>query len=201
MSNEEVKPEVEKEEPKQTALESSEPDMVRKEAFQEVSNDMHKYKSAMKTEKARANEAEAKLKAHEDDQLKAKAKWEELYIQEKKKREELENKTEKQQLEMSDARKKAALKNELGNVKDAYLVHADLDSIEIGDDNKLNSESILNVANKFRSDYPELIPSTESGNITNQAARTGAVTQTSPKSLAEMTTDEKIAELARRKGL
>ncbi len=180
---------------------SAEPEMVRKEAFQEVSNDMHKYKSGMKNEKARANEAEAKLKAYEDDQLKAKEEYQTLYENEKAARIKSEEAGLLKDKKMSDARKKAALKTELGNVKDAYLVHANLDSIEIGDDDSLNSESVLEVANKFRSDYPELIPSSGSGNITNQAARTGDVTSNSPKSLVEMTMEEKIEELARRKGL
>lgn len=195
VSEETIVKEEPKVEPKAAPEEANE--MVHKKAFTEVSNDMHKFKSKAKEATARINELEAAAKSREEADLKSQSKWEELYNKEKKAREVLEadNKTQRERNQLNE--KKSALKAELGNVKDVYLSHANLDAIEIQEDGTVSSESVLEVANAFKTEYPELIPSSGTGNITNQAAASGVVTSNAPKSLAEMTTDEKVAELAK----
>ena len=55
-----------------------------------------------------------------------------------------------------------ALKSELGgSIKDTYLVHADLEGISFKDDGSVDSESLLEVANKFRQEHGQLIAPTD----------------------------------------
>jgi len=168
---------------------------VAKKAYEEVSKDMHKYKSKVRDTEAALTEAQAKLKAIEEQKLKDLQKWEELYNREKQEKEELANVREKDRQLYLRSTKLHALKQELGGkVKDVYLNHANLDGIEINEDGTLSSESILRVANQFRQDFPEVIPQSGSSNMTNNAAPTQFEKTSTDKPISEMTYEEK-AEL------
>jgi hypothetical protein len=170
-------------------------EFVRRQAYEEVSKDMHKFKDRAKEAAAKASEYEAKLKAIEEDRLKQQEEWQTLYEKERQQKEEMEQKygTEKENYLRSV--KLAGLKAELGsNIKDAYLKHADLDKIEFTEDGALSPESVSAVANKFREEHSILIPAESGNQITNQAPINGSVAQ-KEKSLNEMSFQERSALL------
>lgn len=163
---------------------------VSAKAYEEVSKDMHKFKSRAKELEAAHNEVLAQLKAQEEAKLMEQNKWEEIA-----KNREAEIQQIKRDLQEKDSRftrsvKMQALKQELGGkVKDVYLQHAELNSIGIRDDGSVDSETLLQVANKFRQEHGQLIPSDQNVNITGQAAST--IDSFPAKSVNEMTMAEK----------
>lgn len=179
--------------------ESSQDQFVPKKAYESVSADMHKYKQSNRELKARLNEIEANLKAQEEERLKETDQYKTLYEKEKAERERVANEVASERQRLSDFQKRSALKQALGgSVKDEYLAHADLASIEVLENGSLSPESVESVANKFRSDHPMLIPPSNEQQITNQAAA-GKPPQKQEKTLAEMTYAEKAALLQSKK--
>ena len=171
-------------------------EFVKRKAYEDVSNDMHKYKSKLKEAQATATEYESKLKAIESDQLKKQEKWQELYENERKAKEELEQRSTNEKQRNNDLIKKSALKAALGgSIDDGYLVHAKLNEIEFNDDGTISPESVEVVANKFREDHSVLIPSTSNNNITNRAPALG-LNQREDDSLKSKTFEQKAALLA-----
>jgi predicted nucleic acid-binding Zn-ribbon protein len=169
---------------------------VRKQAYEEVSKDMHKFKSKAKDAEARIAEFEAKLKAIEEQKLKDEKRYQELYEREKQERERADSNRKKDRELYLRGLKMSALKSELGNIKDAYLTHAAIDEIEINEDGTLSSDSVRSVANKFRQEHSQLIPSDVSGNITSFASPTSfSPTSGKVKSLNEMSYEEKARYL------
>jgi len=172
-------------------------DVVHRKAYEEVTKDMLKYKSERKELQARLNEIETQMKAAEEQKLKDNEKWQQLAEQKEKELEHLKQQTLAEKNRYLDSVKRNALKNELGGkINEAYLVHADINSIEFNEDGTLNPESVAAVANKFREDHSTLIPSNANNSITNQAPSNEAP---APKSLEQMSTAEKIALLNNRK--
>ncbi len=169
---------------------------VRRQAYEEMQKDMHKFKDRSKEAEARAAEYEAKLKSIEEQKLKDEQRYQELYEREKQERAKAQEHLENERQVYMRAVKLNALKTELGgNIKDEYLSHASVDSISINDDGTLSSESVREVANKFRQDHPMLIPSNASGNITNFASPSSFNANSGPKSLDEMSYEEKAEYL------
>jgi hypothetical protein len=170
-------------------------EFVRRQAYEEVNKDMHKFKSRAKEAEAKAAEAEAKLKAIEEDRLKQEQKYQELYEREKKQREQEAIARKKDRDLYLRGLKLAALKAELGNVREEYLSHAAIDEIEVQENGSLSSDSVRSVANKFRQDHPSLIPQNVSGNITSYASPTSFNSTSKVKTIGEMSFQEKAAYL------
>lgn len=143
---------------------------VSKKAYEGVSNDMHKFKSKAKEAEARAAELELRLKAIEEEKMQELNQWEELA---KKRAEELEvlqrQNAEKEQRAQQLA-KRTALKLELGDVRDEYLMHANLNAITINEDGSINKESVHEVANDFRTNHASLLPQKAASGSTNAPA-------------------------------
>jgi hypothetical protein len=181
---------------KQTKEQKEAAEYVRRQAYEEVSNDMHKFKSKAKEAEARVAEYEAKLRAVEEQKLKDEKRYQELYEREKQEREKAEITRKKDRELYLRGLKMSALKAELGQIKDAYLTHAAIDEIEVDDNGSLNSESIRAVANKFRQEHPQLLPSEASGNITSFASPTSFNPSAGrPKTINDMSFEEKAAYL------
>lgn len=168
--------------------------VVAKKAYEDVSKDMHKYKSKAKELEAALNEYQVKLKSIEEDKLVEEKRFKELY---EKRTEELEAQkraAKDRENQYLKSLKMVELKKELGvNIKDQYLIHANVDAIEFNEDGTLNKDSLVTVANKFRQEHGELIPKSSNVNITGHAASNGEVSPT--KTLEQMTMAEKIAML------
>lgn len=170
-------------------------EFVSKKAYEDVSKDMHKYKSKLKELEATVNEYQTKFKSVEEEKLAEQNRYKELY---EKKTQELEaekSRTVEQQNKYLRSLKVVELKRELGGtVKDEYLVHADVNGIEFNEDGTLNRETLVTVANKFRQQHGALIPKSENTNITGHAATSGGVV-TPEKTIDQMTFAEKALYL------
>lgn len=168
--------------------------VVAKKAYEDVSKDMHKYKSKAKELEAALTEYQVKLKSIEEEKLVEEKRFKELY---EKRTEELEAQkraAKERENQYLKSLKMVELKKELGaNIKDQYLIHANIDAIEFNEDGTLNRDSLVTVANKFRQEHGELIPKSSNVNITGHAASNGEVTP--PKTLEQMSMAEKIALL------
>jgi hypothetical protein len=162
---------------------------VKKEAYEEVARDMHKYKQKAKDLMASVNEYQAQLKAQEEAKMQEQEQWKELY---QKREAELEAERKKAtQIESQFTRsvKVSALKQELGGkVKDDYLSHAAIDEIVVNESGSVDSESLLAVANRFRKEHGQLIPNSENTNITGHApsGNNEAPLQSRPTTVEEM---------------
>lgn len=174
---------------------------VARKAYEEVANDMHKFKSRYKEQAARATELEARLKSIEEATLMEQSRWKELYEREKAEKEKAEQIRQQERNLYLRSVKVSALKSELGGkIRDEYLQLADINAIEIKEDGSLSPDSVLSVANKFRQEHPMLVPSSESSILTSPAASNkGMVSQNQQKSIAEMSIEEKIALLSQMK--
>lgn len=180
--------------PKEENKETPEEKYVPKSAYDEKSADMHKFKEALKAEKARNNELQSKIEAEERAKLEEKQQFEELYKKAQLEKEQLMASIEQERSQLAMQRKKAALKDQLGNIKDNYLNLANIDAIEINEDGTVSSESVLSVANAFKSEYPEVLPSSQAANATSQASPINNI-PSNEKSLSEMTVEEMQAKL------
>lgn len=170
---------------------------VSKKAYEDVSKDMHKFKSKTKELEAALNEYQAKMKSIEEQKLAEENRYKELYEKRTAELEAEKSKAVEQQTRFTKSLKIVELKKELGgNIRDEYLVHADVNAIEFNEDGSLNKDSLVTVANKFRAQHGALIPRTENANITGHAASTGVV---APKSVKEMTFAEKVEALKKLK--
>lgn len=191
-SNDSVEEVVKAEETSESTVKKDE--YVLKNAYEEVSRDMHKNKAKYKEERARANELETKLKAIEEAKLVEAGEWKEAYEKIRKEKEEAESKAADREKRTEELTKRSALRQELGNIREEYLDHAKLSEIEIDENGAVSSDSVREVANKFRQEHSVLLPkTTASTNLTSQAATTtGVVTQTGEKLLSELTTEQKF---------
>lgn len=171
---------------------------VSKKAYEDVSKDMHKYKAQMKELQASLNEYQTKVKSIEEEKMVEQQRWKELAEKRANELEAEKQKARDQQNRYLKSLKMVELKKELGaNVRDEYLIHANIDAIEFNEDGSLNKNSLVTVANDFRQKHGALIPKSENVNITGHAASNGEVTP--PKSLEQMTIKEKMDYLAKLK--
>lgn len=169
---------------------------VPRKAYENVTNDMHKYKSKLKDMEAMLNQLQAEKEAKEKESMIEKEQYRELYERAEQEKQSILQDVQNQKKMYLDTVKKSALKAELGNIKDAYLTFADLGSISFNDDGSIDKESMVAVANRFRSEYPELLPKNGQSNITSVPA--GTVSDSNqPKPISEMSREEKYAELKR----
>lgn len=171
---------------------------VSKSAYEEVTKDMHKYKANYKELMAKLNESEAKMKAIEEEKLAEQNRWKELAERREQEKLEAMESMKKTQEHYMKSVKMSALIRELGNINAKYLVHADLDSIVVHDDGSLSSESVTQVANKFREENPELVPNDNAGAITDSApADNNTFRQEKTADLDNMTADQKRELISR----
>jgi hypothetical protein len=170
-------------------------EFVPKKAFEDVTKDMHKYKSGYKEAVASVNEYQAKLKAIEEEKMREENRWKELYENKNQELEIERKKLSEKEKSVQKSIKLSALKTELGGkIKDQYLVHAQLDAIEFKEDGSIDFDSLQKVANDFRKEHGQLIPSNVNANITGNAAPTDT-TLNKPKDLKSMSFEEKIQAL------
>lgn len=152
-------------------VETQEESYVSKKAYEGVSNDMHRFKSKAKEAEARANELEAQLKAIEEEKMREQNQWEDLFKRKSEEYEALQNTVSEKEQRYVQTAKKNALKMELGEVRDEYLVHANLNDIALNEDGSINTESLHNVANKFRENHASLLPKNNTNTSTSMPAQ------------------------------
>lgn len=116
----------------------------------------------------RVNQLEAEKNVFEETQLAKNKQFEELAHKRSEELQSAQNELTQYKAEVLNGQKKSALKQALGsNINDQYLGLANLNSIQIHDGN-IDSESVNEVANQFRNNFPEIF-SKPSGNIPGAA--------------------------------
>lgn len=179
----------------QPAAEVAEQDFVSKKAYEQVTKDMHKFKSRLKETEAAKAEYEAKLKALEEEKLREGEQWKELSEKYKAELDEAKQTALRLRESTITSAKRSALKAELGDINDIYLVHADIDSIEVNEHGVPDRESLLDVANRFRKEHPILFQGSKSSNVTSFNAPINSTVQTQEKTLDQMSFAEKAQYL------
>ena len=163
---------------------------VSRKAYEQVSKDMHKNKQKAKDQELVINELQAQLKAQEEAKMHEKEQWKELFEKREAELEAERSKAQNQQERYTKSVKVSALKQELGGkIKDEYLGFADLSNIALNDEGLIDSETLRNVANDFRKQHGQLIPSEENVNVTGHAPSNDTISSpqnTSGKSAAEL---------------
>lgn len=187
-----------------TAEQGSTPSAEEKEAFvsrkayEEVTGDMHKFKTKTKELEAALNEYKAQLKAQEEQKLQEQERWKELYEKREAELEQIRRESQEQSSRYMTSVKKAALKNELGgDIRDEYLSFANLDSVVVTEDGSIDPESLRNAANEFRKQHGQLIPSKDNVNITGQAPSSNDVSK--PADFSKMRAADLVQEYAKLK--
>lgn len=118
--------------------------------------------------KAKLAQMEADQKAREEREMAEKQQFEDLWKKEKEEKEQIAQRMQKNDELYRESIKKSHLKDMLGGkIKDQYLDFADLSKIQLDDAGRPDSESLKQIADKFREDYPELIPRQEGPDIGN----------------------------------
>jgi hypothetical protein len=178
------------------ADENGSDDAVSYETYKKVLDQRKADRDRARELQARLDAAEAEKAEAEKARLAEQARFKELYESEKKRAETLHGQIQSMTSAQIDARKREALKSELGGVrKDDYLNFADLKSIQVNEDGSVDVESVKAVATKYRESYPELVATRQASKLPQDAA--GGYKPPQPKSLAEMSPSELRAEYAR----
>lgn len=150
--------------------EETKAEVVSRKAYEEVTRDMHKNKQKAKELEMKLSEYEAQLKAQEEAKLHEQQQYKELFEKRDAELEQARQEAQKERSRFTRSVKMAALKQELGGkVKDQYLSFANLDAITVNEDGSIDSESLRNVANDFRNQHAQLIPTDSSANVTGHA--------------------------------
>ena len=173
----------------QNVSEESVNDVVSRKAYEEVTRDMHKNKQKAKELDMKLKELETQLKAQEEAKMQENEQYKELLERRTQELEEERRKAQEKDQTINRSVKLSALKNELGGkVKDQYLSFANLDNIEL-ENGIVDAESLRNVANEFRKEHGQLIPTSDSANVTGHAASSASNIE-APKKISEMSTAE-----------
>lgn len=174
-------------------------EVVSRKAYEEVTRDMHKNKQKARELDMKLKEVETKLAAQEEAKMQEQQQWKELFEKRSQELEEERRRAQEKDDLLNRSVKMAALKNELGGtVKDQYLSFANLDAIEV-ENGMIDNESVRNVANEFRKEHGQLIPSSEASSVTGHAPASNSDIEV-PKKISEMSTAELKKYYAQLKG-
>ncbi len=184
----------EKAEPTVPSQVETKEEYVAKKAYEEVTADLHKNKKAKRDLLAKVNELQARIESEEKAKMEEKQQFEELYKKAELEKQQLIQSIQEKETRLLNERKKAALKQELGNIKEVYLNLVSIDQIEVDENGLVNSESVRAVANTFKQEHPQLIPSQGASNITAAAAPIDS-TVSKEKTIDEMSFEEMAAQL------
>lgn len=165
---------------------------VHRKAYEDVSRDMHKYKQKAKELEASVNEFQTQLKAQEEQKMQEQEQWKELYEKRQAELEQYKKQAEMERNKSLQTARVSALRQEIGaNVRDEYLRYfAPLDKIVVNDDGTVDKDSLREAANSFRKEHGQLLPQSDSTNITGHAA--SSPTAPPPADILKMSTRERV---------
>lgn len=166
---------------------------VSKEAYTNVSNDMHKYKSKSRELEARLAELEAEAEAERNQALEEQGKFKELYEKERAQREELLQATTAREKEIINNEKRRAVINKLGGLQHPdFASHINTDSIEVDEQGNFVPESLEAEVDRIRVNYSSIIKPQTASVPPSKAPGLG----TTQNSINDMSPDE-LRELKR----
>lgn len=150
--------------------EQKEPDLVSKDAYLNVSNDMHKYKNELKETKNALAQMQADKQAIENEKLAEQGRWEELYKQSQSKLDEANNGRQAEQDKFINYHKKNSVLKEIGGFKnDEYNAFIKVDQVSLNEDGSIDKTSLDLEVNRIKQAYPELLNGGQTGKLPNGA--------------------------------
>lgn len=145
---------------------------VPKSSYEDVKNDMFKYKEEKKKLEAELKQAQAVLEAEKVNKMKEKEEWKILYEQEQAKRMEVEKTHSDAQKKFIDYHKKNAVIAKIGGFKrDEYNSFIDVSKVEMDENGNIISTTLEAEVNRLKQMYPELIKSADAGVLPSAAPR------------------------------
>ena len=165
--------------------------VVSKQAYKQVSQDMHTYKSKMKQLQAEMEALKADKEAREKSVLEEQEKWHDLYKKSESKIGELLKERDHERVKFVEGHKKNSVLQQISFKKQDYIKFVDVSKIEVNEDGSINPDTVSLEVERIKKEYPELLKSSAKEPLPDAAPR-GA----KPKSLQDMTPSE-LAEARR----
>lgn len=148
----------------------SKDDFVSKKAYQDVSNDMHKYKNDLRDAKAMLAQIKADKEVADKERLAEEGKWQELYESNQGELESLRSARKDEQNKFVDYHKKNSVLNKIGGFKrDEYNNFIDVESIKMNEDGSIDDETLTAEIDRVRQNYPELLKKASTTKLPNEA--------------------------------
>lgn len=171
-------------------------EFVSKKVYSEVSKDMLRYKQEKRELEAKLAEISGMREAEQTQKLEAEKRWEDLYKNEKTKRETLEKSLVESNKKFIDTHKLNSVVTKVGGLKkDVYSKFVDVSKIDIDEMGNINIESVEAEAQRLLKDYPEII---KGSNQTTKLPADSAK-EFQPKTIKEMSQQEKLAMITSKK--
>lgn len=164
---------------------------VPKDAYENVKNDMFKYKEEKRKLEEQMKQLKAEREAQEIDKLKEKEQWKSLYEAEAAKRAEMEAARVLEQKKFIDYHKKNAVVSKLGGFKrDEYTNFVNLDTVEMDENGNIIPESLDKEVSRLKQLYPELIKGGNAEVLPSEAPK--SFNNVVEKDIRKMTDKEKM---------
>lgn len=136
----------------------SEEKFVPKDAYENVKNDMFKFKDEKKKLEDQIKAFKAEKEAQEIDRMKEKEEWKNLYESEAAKRAEIEKARLEEKSKFVNYHKRNAVVAKIGGFKrDEYTNFVDLSKVEMDENGNIVAESLDAEVSRLKQLYPELI--------------------------------------------
>lgn len=149
----------------ETKLEQEKEEFVSKKAYEEVSKDMHSYKSKLKELEAIANQLKAEKEAQEHENLAEQNRWQELAEINAQKAKEAADALKNTNAKYENDQKKNLVTAELGGFKlPEYASFINVDNVDLE-----NIETVKAEADRIRQIHGSLLKSSNSRDLPNDA--------------------------------
>ena len=149
---------------------------VPKDAYENVKNDMFKYKSKFKDMEAELNQLRADREAMERERMEEEGRWKELANKYKSEAEQVKSKYTDSQRKFIDFHKKNAVTAKVGFAKEEYAhKFINVEAIEADENGQINMDSVLAEVNRIKETYPELLKGDKVSNFNSAPAKKGEV--------------------------
>jgi hypothetical protein len=159
---------------------------VPKEAYQRVSQDMHKYKNSMKDIQSQLELLKVEKEETEKQKLMEQEKWKELYSKAEEKMKLLAQERDSERTKFIDSHKRNAVIQQLGGFKrPEYSKFVDVSNLELADDGTIIEDSINSEVERIRKEFPELIKVSSKQPLPDAAPK-----KLEQKQLSEMSPEE-----------
>lgn len=166
-------------------------EFVPRKAYEEISNDMHKKKRLLKETQAELARLKAEREIEAREALKAQEDWKGVAERIEAENQELAKQNEKIKKASENKDKIRAVIQAIGGFKkDSYVRWIEVDNIAIDENGNVNTNDVQREADRIRQEYPELLKSSKSVNLPNEAPNSDVGGE---KSYNQMTEAEKAA--------
>jgi len=151
---------------------SSQDELVPKQAFVEVTADMHKYKNEVRETKAQLIKEREEKETLVREKMEAEKQYKELYEKERDEKAKALEQIKVERKNFLDSHKINYLIQELGGLaRSEYIKHANLNAIEINEDGTVDQNSLKKEADRFRQEHAVLLKNYKLPTLPNEAPK------------------------------